>query len=50
MSRDWTQEELQAASTAMQKMGELGYEEFCKEIKEARLIHRDAIKAIQLEN
>ncbi len=35
MSRDWTQEELQAASTAMQKMGELGYEEFCKEIKEA---------------
>lgn len=35
MSRDWTQEELQAASTAMQKMGNLSYEEFCKEIKEA---------------
>lgn len=35
MSRDWTQEELQAASTAMQKMGNLSYEEFCKEIEEA---------------
>ncbi len=35
MSRDWTQEELQVASTAMQKMGELGYEEFCKEIEAA---------------
>lgn len=35
MSRDWTQEELQIASTVMQEMGELGYEEFCKEIEEA---------------
>lgn len=35
MSKDWTREELLTASTAMQKMGELGYEEFCKEIKEA---------------
>ena len=35
MSREWTQEELQAASTAMQKMGNLSYEEFCKEIEEA---------------
>lgn len=35
MSRDWTHEELQVASTAMQKMGELGYEEFCKEIEKA---------------
>ena len=35
MSRDWTQEELQAASMAMQEMGELGYEEFRKEIEEA---------------
>ena len=35
MSKDWTQEELQAASTAMQKMGNLSYEEFCKEIEEA---------------
>ncbi len=35
MSRDWTQEELQVASTAMQKIGELGYEEFCKEIETA---------------
>lgn len=35
MSKDWTQEELQVASTAMQKMGNLSYEEFCKEIEEA---------------
>ncbi len=34
MSRDWTPKELQAASTAMQKMGNLSYEEFCKEIEE----------------
>lgn len=35
MSKDWTPEELQAASTAMQQMGNLSYEEFCKEIEEA---------------
>lgn len=28
MSRDWTAEELQAASAAMKAMGHMGYEEF----------------------
>lgn len=35
MSRDWTAEELQAASAAMKAMG-LGYEEFCESLKEVR--------------
>lgn len=35
MSRDWTPEEIQAASTAMQKMGEVSYEEFCRELEAA---------------
>lgn len=36
MSRDWTAEELQAASAAMKAMGHMGYEEFCESIKEVR--------------
>lgn len=34
MSRDWTAEELQAASAAMKAMGHMGYEEFCESLKE----------------
>ena len=34
MSKDWTPEELQAASAAMKEAGEMGYEEFCAEIEE----------------
>lgn len=33
MSRDWTPEELQAASAAMKAAGHMGYEEFCEEIR-----------------
>lgn len=36
MSRDWTNEELQAASAAMKAMGHMGYEEFCESIKEVQ--------------
>ena len=32
MSRDWTQEELQAASKAMKEVGYLSYEEFCEQL------------------
>ncbi len=32
MSRDWTPDELQAASTAMKAAGRLSYEEFCDEL------------------
>lgn len=31
--KDWTRKEIQAASKAMQKMGELSFEEFCWELK-----------------
>lgn len=34
MSKDWTTEELQAASAAMKEAGEMGYEEFGAEIEE----------------
>ena len=36
MSREWTTEELQAASAAMKAMGHMGYEEFCESLKEVR--------------
>lgn len=34
MSKTWTQAELQKASSAMQEMGEMSYEEFCEKIEE----------------
>lgn len=36
MSRDWTPEEIQAASTAMKKAGQMSYEEFCAALKQAK--------------
>lgn len=35
MSKDWTPEELQAASQAMKEAGHLSYEEFCEELDRA---------------
>lgn len=35
MSRDWTPEELQAASAAMKEAGEMSYEEFSAEVEAA---------------
>ena len=32
MNRDWSHEELQAASKAMKAAGHLGYEEFCEQL------------------
>lgn len=42
MSRDWTKEEIQAASEAMQAMGHMSYETFCKEFDATRKIQRFA--------
>lgn len=36
MSRDWTPEELQAASQAMKAAGHMGYEEFCEELESVK--------------
>ncbi|MBR0160498.1 MAG: hypothetical protein IJQ02_04325 [Oscillospiraceae bacterium] len=33
MSRDWTPEELQAASDAMERAGQMGYKEFTAEVE-----------------
>lgn len=40
MSRDWTPEELQAASSAMKKAGQMGYEEFTAEVAALEKIMR----------
>ena len=32
MSKDWTPEELQAASRSMKEAGHMSYEEFCEEL------------------
>ena len=32
MSKDWTPDELQAASRVMKEAGHMGYEEFCEEL------------------
>lgn len=33
MSRNWSVKELRAASAAMERMGHLGYDAFCKELE-----------------
>lgn len=35
MSRDWTPEEIQAASAVMKKAGQMSYEEFCTALEQA---------------
>ena len=40
MSRDWTPEELQAASEAMKAAGEMSLEEFCAELDAIEKIRR----------
>ena len=42
MSRDWTEEELAAASEAMEKMGYPGYEEFCKDLRQMETDRKNA--------
>lgn len=43
MSRDWTPEELQAASAAMKAQGHMSYEEFCsRPVLTLRHIGRDS--------
>lgn len=46
MSRDWTPEELQAASDAMKKAGHMSYEEFCAELR--RQAHEHAAEKSQI--
>lgn len=38
MSRDWTPEELAAASTAMKAEGHMSYEEFCEELARVGIV------------
>ena len=42
MSRDWTPEEIQAASAAMKNAGEMSYEEVCAELEAIEKIRRFA--------
>ena len=42
MSRDWTQEEIQAASAAMVQAGNMSYEEVCAELNALEKIGRFA--------
>lgn len=42
MSRDWTPEEIQAASEAMKAAGEMSYEEMCAELEAIEKIRRFA--------
>lgn len=39
MSRDWTEDELQAVSAAMKAAGHMGYEEFCAELAQSEAQH-----------
>ena len=52
MSRDWTKEELQAASEQMKKAGHLSYEEFCEKLKETspRIFSNEQIKVALAEH
>ena len=41
MSRDWTREELNAASEMMKQNGHMGFEEFCRAIEQNQPVHFD---------
>ena len=43
MSRDWTKEELQAASHAMKSMGYMSYEEFCADLEKLNRQKKPAV-------
>jgi len=50
MSRDWTEEELQAASKAMVEMGNMSYEEFTEKLKavvETGMSHEEFVESRQ---
>ena len=49
MSRDWTLEELQAASAAMKYVGELSYEEFAAELTAKEKIERFAKRQLEYQ-
>ena len=50
MSRDWTPEELQAASVAMKEAGEMSYEEFCAELQELEAMQKiEAFAKVQAD-
>lgn len=51
MSKDWTPEELQAASAAMKEAGEMSYEEFTEEVEATTEAKEkiDAFAAIQTD-
>ena len=41
MSRDWTKEELNAASEMMKQNGHMGFEEFCQAIEQKQSVSFD---------
>lgn len=41
MSRDWTREELNAASEMMKQNGHMGFEEFCRAIEQNQPVSFD---------
>lgn len=51
MSRDWTQDELTTASTAMKAAGQMSYEEFCTELeKQMAESHVNSLSSIGKES
>lgn len=42
LSRDWTPEELAAASAAMKAEGHMSYEEFCEELERVGMVAKTA--------
>lgn len=49
LSRDWTPDELAAASSAMKAAGHMSYEEFCEELDRVGLISKNAPLAVENE-
>ena len=49
MSRDWTPEELAAASAVMKAEGHMSYEEFCEELERAGMVAKTAPLAARNE-
>ena len=44
MGKDWTKEELEQASKTMMANGQMGYEEFCKQLTDRVFENKDSEK------
>lgn len=47
MSRSWSEQELQAASSAMNAAGHMSYEEFCEELKRQQVSDKIIMEAVE---